>query len=53
MILGAGTNFIPDTFMILCENLNIEQNISFLYNHHSYGQAELCIKFVRKTMKKV
>ena len=45
-------NFISDTFKTFCKSLNIEQALSLSHHHQSNGQVEVCIKFVKCTLKK-
>ena len=47
----SGDNFISDKFKTFCKSLNIEQAFSS-YHHQSNGQVEVCIKFVKSTLKK-
>ena len=48
----TGGNFISDKFRQFCKCMNIEQVTLSSYHHHSKGQAESCIKFIKHTMKK-
>ena len=48
----SGSNFISDKFKTFCKSLNIEQAFSSPYHHHSNGQMEVCIKFLKHTLKK-
>ena len=50
IIMNTGTNFISYIFEAFCQKLDMQQGISS-YKHHSKGQAEACIKFVKKTIK--
>ena len=47
----SGGNFISDKFKTFCKSLNIEQAFSSSYHHQSNGQVEVCIKFVKHTLK--
>ena len=49
----AGSNSISDKFKRFCQNLNIEQVVSSSYHHQSNGQVEVCIKFIKCTIKNV
>ena len=49
---GMGSNFISDKFKTFCKSLNIEQAFSSSYHHHSNGQVEACVKFVKCTLNK-
>ena len=51
-VSDAGTNFISDKFKQFCRQLNIAQTITSSYHHHSNGQVEACIKFVKCAIKK-
>ena len=53
IISDAGGNFSPGKSKQFCKNMNIEQATSSLYHHQSNGQIEVCIKFIKHTMKKV
>ena len=48
---GSGGNFISDKFKTFCKNVNIEQAFSSSYHHQNNGQMEVCIKFVKCTLK--
>ena len=45
-------SFISDKFKIFCKCLNIVQSFSPSYHHQSNGQVEVCVKFVKCTLKK-
>ena len=48
----AGSNFISEKFKHFCKSLNIEQAALSSYHHQSNRQVEVCIKFVKCTLKK-
>ena len=48
----SGGNFLSDKFKTFCKSLNKEQTFSLSYHHQSNGQVEVCIKFVKCTLKK-
>ena len=48
----CGGNFILDKFKTFCKTLNIKQAFLSSYHHQSNGQVEVCIKFVKYTLKK-
>ena len=52
IVSDVGTNFITEKFKNFCKRLSIWHSLSPTYIHQSNGQAEACIKFVKKTMKK-
>ena len=45
----ARGNFISDKFKRFCQNLNIEQVVSSIYQHQRDGQVDVCIKFRKCT----
>ena len=45
-------NFISDKCKTFCRCLNIEQAFLSSYHHQSNGQMEVCIKFIKQTLKK-
>ena len=47
----AGSHFISDMFRQLCKCTKIEQVRSLSHHHQSNGQVEVCIMFVKHTMK--
>ena len=47
----AGSNFISEKFKNFCDSLNIKQAVSSSYHHQSNGQVEVCIKFIKHTIK--
>ena len=51
IMYDAGGNFISDKFR-KSKCMNIEQDTSLSYHHQSNGQVEVCIKFMKHTMKK-
>ena len=51
-ISDAGTNFVSEKCCEFCRSLNTHQTVSLSYNHQSSGQAEVCIHFMKCTMKK-
>ena len=51
-MLDMGINFVSDKFWQFCKSVNIEQVISSAYHHHSNGQVEASIKFIKCTFKK-
>ena len=48
----AGGNFISDKFRQFYNCMNIEQVTSLSYQNQSNSQVEVCIQFVKCTMKK-
>ena len=52
VVKDAGTNFISEKFENVCKRLGIYHTISLSYNYQSNEQAESCIKFVKRSMKK-
>ena len=51
IMFDSGGNFVSDKFRTFCKSLNIEQVFSSSY-HQSNRQVEVCIKFVKCTLKK-
>ena len=51
ILSGGGTNFISDKFKTFCQKLNMLQSVSLSYSHQINDQAEVCIKFIKRTMK--
>ena len=51
IVSDAGTNFISDKFKQLCRHQNIEQAIILSCHHQSRGPMEVCIKFMKHTIK--
>ena len=52
LISDVGTNFASETFKELYRKLNIQQSKMSSYHHQSSGQGEVCIKFMKYTIKK-
>ena len=48
----AGGNIISDKFKRFCQSMKIEQTVFLLYHHHSNGQVEACIKFIKCSIRK-
>ena len=48
----AGGNFVSEKFKNFCKSLNIEQAVSLSCHHLSNGQVEVCINFLKHTLKK-
>ena len=48
----VGGNFISYKFKQFGKKINIEQATSSLFHNQSNGQVEVCIKFIKCTMKK-
>ena len=46
-----GLIIISNKFKTFCQKMNIEQGIASSYNHQSNGQAEVCNKYLKRTMK--
>ena len=44
-------NFISYEFKRFCGNVNIEQAVTSSFYHQSNGQVEVCIKFIKNTIK--
>ena len=51
IVLDAGTNFISLKFKQFCRQMNIQQAVTSSYYHHSNGQVEVCMKFMKHTIK--
>ena len=49
----VGGNFISDQFKQFCKNMNVEQAMSSSYHQQSNRQVEVCIKFIKHTIKNV
>ena len=49
---NAGTNLVSEKFEEFCKKLKIHHALSSAYSNQSKGQAEACIKFVKRAMKK-
>ena len=47
----VGGNFISDKFKQFCYKINIDQATSSLYHNQNNGQVEVCIKFIKHTIK--
>ena len=52
IIAGAGDNFISDKFKTFFKKPNIELAVSSSYHHQINRLVEMCIKFIKQTMKK-
>ena len=52
IISDPGMNVTSEMFKVICKMMNIQQSITPSYNHHSNGQVEACIKFVKCTITK-
>ena len=52
IISDVDMNFTLETFRSFWRHVNIKQSMTSFYQHHSYGQVILCIKFVTCTIKK-
>ena len=48
----VGTKFTSETFWQLSIKLNIQKSLTSSYHHKSSGQVEVCIKFVKCTIRK-
>ena len=53
LMSDAGTNFVSEEFQRFCNSINVEQAVSLAYHHQSNRQIEVCIKFVKHTLKNV
>ena len=51
IISDAGINFLSEKFKDFCKKLNLEQVVLLTYQHQSNDQVEVCIKFIKCTMK--
>ena len=51
MMSDSDNNLISGKFKTFCKSLNKEQAFSLLYHNQSNGQVEVCIKFVKCTLK--
>ena len=51
-VSDVNTNFTAETFKDFCRKMNIQQTITSSYHHHSNGQVDACIKFVKCTITK-
>ena len=47
----TGTNFTSDKFIQFCRQMKIQHAITSLYHHQSNDHVEVCIKFVKCTVK--
>ena len=52
IISDAGTYFTSETYKDFCKKLNIQQSTTSSHYHQSNVQIEICIKFVKYTIKK-
>ena len=52
LVSDAGTSFVSEKFQDLYRCLDTNHAASSLYNNKSNGQAEACIKFMRRAMKR-
>ena len=50
LVLDTGTNFVSEKFKNFCKLFSIPHVVSSSYNHQSNGQAERCLKFIKRTM---
>ena len=48
----VGHSFISDKFMQFCKTMNTVQATTSSYHQQSNRQVEVCIKFIKHTMKK-
>ena len=51
LMSDAGSNFISEKFKSFCSSLNIEEVVLSSYHHQSNGQVEVCIKYIKHTIK--
>ena len=50
-VSDMGTNYVSEKLKEFCMSLCIHHAVSLSNNHESNGQAEACIKFVKRSMK--
>ena len=48
----TGKNFTSKMFRQFCRQMSMQQSITLSYHHQSNDQVEMCIKFVKLTIKK-
>ena len=51
VVSDAGTNFMAETYKAFCRRMYIQQTIASSYHHQSNGQEEVCIKFLKCSIK--
>ena len=52
IISDAGMSFTSETFRQFCRQMCIEQAITSSFHYQNSGQVEVCIKFIKCTIKK-
>ena len=50
-VSDVGTTFTSETFKDFCRKMNIQQIITSSYHYDSNGQVEVCIIFIKHTIK--